>query len=301
MGIAPSHRNGILARMEIALATCAAMPGLAGDDRRLLAALRRRGLAAGALVWEDALADWPRAGVTVIRSCWDYAWRLESFLAWLDGLDAARVWNPPDVIRWNAHKRYLTDLSGRGVPAVPTEVLAAGSRVDLRKRLVEREWPDAVLKAAVGNSGRYARRVLLRDVEAGQDHLDRVLAVEDMLLQPLVPSISSAGELSLVFVDGVFSHAVRKRAAPGDFRVHDDYGGSVRPEDPRPSALAAAERAMGAVEAGPALYGRVDLVDGPDGEPLVMELELIEPELYLRFSPDGTERLAGAIAGRLSA
>ena len=287
--------------MHIALATCAAMPGLAGDDRHLLAVLERRGVPAAPVVWEDPLADWGGSDVTVIRSCWDYAWRLAPFLAWLDTAAAAsRVLNPPEIVRWNAHKRYLLDLTAADVPAVPTVVLERGTRTRLRDVLVERDWPDAVVKAAVGNSGRYARRVSPGSAGALQAWLDRLLAREDVLVQPLVRSVADAGELSLVFIDGEFTHAVRKRSAGADFRVHDDYGGSVAPEDPHPAALEAAERALAAA-GGDLMYARVDLVEGAAGDLEVMELELIEPELFLRFAPHAVERLADGIIRRCGA
>lgn len=285
--------------MNVALVTCSAMPGLAADDRPLLVALRRHGVAAEPMVWEDPLADWTRPSVSVIRSCWDYAWRLPAFRGWLEtAARATRVENPPEVIRWNAHKHYLVDLAERGVSAVPTVVLRRGAPADLRRLLTEREWHDAVVKAAVGNSGRYARAVSLRDLEAARRYVDRLLEHEDVLVQPLIRSVTTTGELSMVYVEGRFTHAVRKRAAAGDFRVHDDYGGSVEQEDPHPAALAVAERAMAAAGA-PTLYGRVDLVDGPDGEPMVMELELIEPELFLRFSPEAVERMVEAVVRRM--
>jgi len=287
--------------MDIALVTCSAMPGLAPDDRPLLLGLRRHGVATAPVVWEDPLADWTAPTLCVIRSCWDYAWRLPTFQHWLDRVErGTRVENPPAVIRWNAHKHYLVDLAERGVPAVPTLVLRAGARVDLRLLLTERGWREAVVKAAVGNSGRYARSIALSDVAPAQRYVDRILEREDVLVQPLIRSVAVEGELSLVFIDGRFTHAVRKRPAAGDFRVHDDYGGSVDTEDPPPPALAVAERALSAVGT-PTLYGRVDLVDGPDGEPLVMELELIEPELFLRHSAAAVDRMVEGVIGRLKA
>lgn len=275
------------------------MPGLAPDDRPLLLGLKRHGVAAGPVVWEDPVVNWTAPALCVIRSCWDYAWRLPTFQRWLDRVArGTRVENPPAVVRWNAHKHYLVDLAERDVPAVPTVVLHTGTGADLRRVLTERGWHDAVVKAAVGNSGRYARSVTLGDLAPAQRHIERILEREDVLVQPLIRSVAVEGELSLVFVDGRFTHAVRKRAAAGEFRVHDDYGGSVDVEDPDPAALAVAERAIDAAGT-PTLYGRVDVVAGPDGEPLVMELELIEPELFLRYSPEAVERIVKGVIARL--
>jgi len=283
--------------MTIALATSAALPGLGADDRRLLRALRARGLAAEPVVWEDRLFDWTAVSLCVIRSAWDYAYRRSEFLAWVERLaDAVPLWNPAPVVEWNTHKQYLVDLAARGVPTVPTRVLGAGSSVTLADVLEETGWEEVILKAAVAQTGRYLMRVDPGAREAGQRHLDRLLRTEDMLAQPFMPGISDEGETSLVFLDGAFSHAVRKRPAQGDFRVHDDFEGTVERVAPEAAQLAVAAQTLAAVDE-PLLYARVDLVPGPDG-PVVMELELTEPDLFLRTADGAAERLAGAIAAR---
>lgn len=284
--------------MIVALATSAALPGLAPDDRRLLGALRRRGVEAEPAVWEDPHYDWSDARACVLRSAWDYAYRLPTFLAWLRRVAAATtVWNPPEVAEWNTHKRYLVDLAERGVPTVPTVLLPAGSPVRLSDVLARQGWNDVIVKAAVAQTGRYLLRVPPRDMDRGQHHLDRLLPHEDMLVQPFLPGVLAAGETSLVFVDGVLSHVVRKRPGDGDFRVHDDYGGSIEPSAATREELDVAERAVAAVGAS-LLYARVDLVPGPAG-PVVMELELVEPDLFLGYADGAAERLAAAICGRL--
>jgi glutathione synthase/RimK-type ligase-like ATP-grasp enzyme len=131
---------------------------------------------------------------------------------------------------------------------------------------------------------------------AGQRHLDRLLPAEDMLVQPFLPGVTDEGETSLVFVGGAFSHAARKRPAPGDFRVHDDFDGTLEDVTPTSAQLDVARRALAAV-AEPLLYARVDLVPGPAG-PVVMELELVEPDLYLATAPGAADRLAEAVAAR---
>lgn len=283
--------------MTVALATSAALPGLAPDDRLLLRALRARGLAAEPVVWEDRLYDWSGAALCVIRSAWDYAYRRQEFLAWVERVAAAMpLWNPAPVVVWNTHKRYLVDLAGRGVPTVPTRVLAAGSRVRLRALREETGWDDVILKAAVAQTGRYLLRVPAHREAEGQRHLDRLLPAEDMLAQPFLPGVTADGETSLVYVDGAFSHAAHKKPAAGDFRVHDDYDGSLEPVTPTAAQRAVAEAAIAAIGT-PVLYARVDLVPGADG-PAVMELELVEPDLYLATAPGSAERLAAAVAAR---
>jgi glutathione synthase/RimK-type ligase-like ATP-grasp enzyme len=284
--------------MTVALATCAALPGLAADDRHLLGALRELGVAAEPAVWEDPIYDWAGLSLCVIRSAWDYAYRRPAFVAWSRRVAAVTtLWNPAPIVEWNTHKRYLVDLAARGVPAVPTVVLPAGPPVRLADVVAAQGWHEIILKAAVAQTGRHLLRVGPTELARGQAHLDRLLPHEDLLVQPFLPAVTAAGEVSVVFVDGAFSHAVRKRPAAGDFRVHDDYGGSVAAVEPAAAERAVAEVAMAAPGV-PLLYGRVDLVSGPAG-PVVMELELVEPDLFLGSAPGAADRLARAIAARL--
>ena len=258
--------------MDVLLATCAAMPGLYTDDRYVLEALNQRGLPAAPVVWEDPHAPWEACRLCLIRSTWDYSYRREQYLAWAERVGrATRLWNPVPVVRWNTHKRYLRELAEREVATVPTALLAAGTAVRLQDLLHERGWEEVVIKAAVAQTGRYALRVAARNVAQGQAHLDRLLPHEDMLVQPCVPAAAS-GEVSLVFIDGEFTHAVKKQAAGGEFLVQHDYGGSVRPTRPRPAQMELAERALACVSE-PLLYARVDLVPNDAGTPMVMELD----------------------------
>lgn len=285
--------------MDVALITCAAMPGLAPDDRHLLAALRRRGLEVEPVVWEDPYFDWAEPAVCVIRSAWDYAYRRDEFVAWAHAAgDAGRLWNSARVVEWNTHKQYLCDLADRGVPVVPTTVLRAGGTVDLADALRARRWDRAMVKAAIAQTGRYAMHVTADHVARGQRHLDRLLPHEDMLLQPYLDAVATRGELSLTFIDGELTHAVRKLPAAGDFRVHDDHGGSTQLERPDAAALDVSRSALEAVGE-PTLYARVDLVDAPSGRPMIMEFEIVEPELFLRFSEEALAKFVAAIERRL--
>jgi glutathione synthase/RimK-type ligase-like ATP-grasp enzyme len=285
--------------VTVALATSASLPGLSGDDRHLLHALRRLGVAAEPVVWEDPYYDWAAVRACVIRSAWDYAYRRPAFLAWARRVaGAVPLWNSAGVVEWNTHKRYLVDLAHGDVPTVPTVVLPAGPPACLPAVMDEHGWTDVILKAAVAQTGRYLLRVPPEGVAAGQRHLDRLQPHEDMLLQPFLPGVTGAGETSVIFVEGELSHAVRKRPAAGEFRVHDDYGGTVEAAPPSAAELDVAQRAVAAVGR-PLLYARVDLVPGPTG-PVVMELELVEPDLFFGYADGAAQRLAMAIRQRLT-
>jgi glutathione synthase/RimK-type ligase-like ATP-grasp enzyme len=281
--------------MTVLLATCAAMPGLTRDDRYLLHALAQRGVEAEPAVWEDPHREWAAADLVLIRTAWDYSYRRDQFLEWSERVaEKTHLWNPAPLVRWNTHKRYLCELAEAGVPTVPTALLPAGSAARLDALLGEFRWEDAVIKAAVAQTGRYAMRAGPADVARGQAHLDRLLPHEDMLIQPYVESVERSGEVSLVYVDGEFTHAVRKRAASGEFMVHHDYGGTERATRPTSEESRVAGQALATLTER-ALYARVDLVAGADGAPLVMELELVEPELFFRYSQAAVEHLVDAV------
>lgn len=285
--------------MRIHLLTCAGHAGLAPDDRYLLAALRARGVSAEPVVWEDPLVAWDEAELTVVRSTWDYTFRREAFLRQLAHIaQRSLLVNPLDVIAWSSHKQYLLELEQRGVPIVPTELVRQGEAPDLGSVATTRGWSELVVKPAVGAGGQWTRRFDRSQVAEAQAHLERVLAHEDALVQPFLPAIEAEGEVSLVCIDGELSHAVHKRGAPGDFRIHEEHGGQVAATTPTDELKGLALRALTAVPA-PPCYARVDVVRGLDGRPCVMELELVEPELFFGASAEGTARMADALLSRL--
>ncbi|CAL9442774.1 Cycloserine biosynthesis protein DcsG [Streptomyces sp. enrichment culture] len=261
----------------------------------LAAALREAGADAVAVPWDDPDADWAGFGLALIRSTWDYSWRAAEFTAWAGRCaKATRLVNPLDVVRWNADKRYLGQLARAGVPVVPTRYLAPGDPVELP---ADREY---VVKPTSGAGARYAARHPAGEREAAVRQVERMHAEGfTAMVQPYLAAIDTDGERALQFFGGRLLHATVKGAvlAPGtpydaDKVAHPD----VRPWEPTAAELAVAERALAAVPGDPELlYARVDLVTGPDGEPVVMELELIEPNLFLYLHPDSVPRVVRAV------
>lgn len=264
--------------MLIALVTCARLPRLTEDDQLLAAALRDGGAEPRAAVWDDADVDWASFDAVILRSTWDYHLRIDEFLAWLDRLDGcgARVWNPVPVVRWNTNKGYLRDLD---VPRVPTAFVSRGG--DTGTAMREHGWRRAVVKPAVS-----ATAFETHVVEHGE------IARRDVLVQPFIEEVIREGEWSLLFFGGEYSHAVLKRAKPGDFRVQNDFGGTSEVLDPGADVIAQASRMLANVPS--TLYARVDGVV-IDGVFTLMELELIEPGLYLGMHAEAPERLARAV------
>jgi glutathione synthase/RimK-type ligase-like ATP-grasp enzyme len=284
--------------MELRIATVRPLPEPDPDEEPLLAALAERGVDARMAAWRDPAEDWDAPVATVVRSTWDYLHHLEAFLAWTERASrAAPLWNPPAVLRWNVHKFYLRELEERGFPIVPTEFVARGARVRLAEILAARGWGEVVVKPAVSAAsfGTVRVRAAVPDELArGEAHLAELLATRDVLVQRYAPAVESSGERALVWIDGALTHAVRK--SPRFLGQEESVGGAVPiAEDERVLALS-----LLAPFRAELLYGRVDLVRDEEGRPTVMELELLEPSLFLVQSSEALGRLADGLARRLA-
>jgi glutathione synthase/RimK-type ligase-like ATP-grasp enzyme len=267
----------------------------------LLPALDAAGARAEAVHWDDPEVDWASFDLVLIRSTWDYTLRVAEFTAWAERCARlTRLANPAPVVRWNTDKRYLGELAAAGVPTVPTRYLAPGDPVELPE---DREY---VIKPTSGAGSRYAARYTPEARERAVRHLERMHAEGlTAMVQPYLKAIDVTGERPLLFLDGEFVHANRKGAVltpgtPYDARKVAHPG--LEGWEPTEAELAVARAALAAVPGDHALlYARVDLVDGDEGEPRVMELELVEPNLFLWLHPDSmpvvTERILRAAAG----
>lgn len=295
--------------MDVALVTCAELlarpdpepylQNVLREDHILSAALARRGLGATRVDWADPAVDWDRVGVAVIRTTWDYFHRFEEFSPWLDAVARrTRLLNPLPTLRWNVDKHYLLDLERAGVRIVPTRVVEPGETPSLRGLLDAEGWSEAVVKPAVSGAARLTWRVPRAEVEQHEARFAACVHAEAMLVQPFVRSVVEEGESSIMVLGGRVTHAVQKRAKAGDFRVQDDFGGTVarRPLGAEEAALA---EHIVAAAGRPALYGRVDLVRDDEGRWMLGELELVEPELWLRFCEEAAEPFAEGIAAAL--
>jgi len=269
------------------------------EDAAVVQALQAQGLTVERRAWDDPDMDWRQTRAALFRTTWDYFERWPEFSAWLDRVrPQTQLLNPDALITWNLDKRYLIALAERGISVVPTRYVARGDERSLASILTAEGWAEAVVKPAISGAGRDTFRVPMPVSDAHAARYRALAAAEDMLLQPFLPSILEAGEVSVVVVDGEVTHAVRKVAAAGEFRVQDDHGGTVHPHTPARDEIAVAEAAIAACSPHP-VYARVDLVRMPDGVPAIMELELVEPELFFRFAPHAAVRLGEAVARRL--
>jgi glutathione synthase/RimK-type ligase-like ATP-grasp enzyme len=290
------------ARRAVALVTYDARPEPTDDDRLLADALQSRGVSVRAVPWTRSTTRWSAYDAVVVRSTWDYFHRSHEFHAWLDALEAdnARVHNDVRILRWNADKSYLRGLEAGGIPVIPTRWLDAGSAVTLGELRRESGWSELVVKPTVSGGAHRTWRAMWDTEATDEIRLTEMIGEGAVMVQPLVEEVERDGEWSLVFFSGVYSHAILKRPRSGDFRVQREHGGTIETVTPSAAVVAAAERALAAIPFGDAapLYARVDgcVVDGALR---LMELEVLEPELFLRCAPSSAERLADALLARM--
>ena len=287
--------RGVLAvQPHVILATAWSYP-LTASDTRLATELENRGARVTAAPWDAISPAASNGAIVVLRSTWDYHRRPAEFLRWVQAWDRepAALCNPPATVLWNMDKIYLRDLADRGVALPPTRWTEPGEPLDVDRFLAETGAAAAVVKPRVSAT---AWGTLLLESAAQLEGVDLAPIVSSgAVIQAFVPDILTRGELSLVYVDGRFGHAVRKRPAAGDFRVQSEFGGGIEPcevgdeeRDFGEAVLAAAPRLW--------LYARVDFVQTAYG-PVLMELELIEPSLFFEMEPgrESAAALAEAI------
>jgi len=280
---------------RVALVTYRELPDLNADDRLAADALMQLGLRTDAVCWDDPAVDWLEYRAVVLRSTWDYHRRISEFHAWIDRMQAmgTALWNPPHVLRWNSDKRYLARLSHPHLSPPPTAILDRGTAVDLRVLLEMRGWKEAVMKPTISADGFSTERTSLANAASDQATLDTMLAHGDVLFQELVPEIRLRGEISMMFFGGVFSHAVNKRPTAGEFRVQERLGGMIARTDPSPALVASGQAVLDEHAPG-CLYARVDAVEAAERF-VLMEVELVEPSLYLEHASGSAAAFARAV------
>ncbi|UVI40622.1 ATP-grasp domain-containing protein [Qipengyuania spongiae] len=260
-------------------------------------AFAEAGLELVELDWRAPLAEFDGIALVLLGTAWDYQDHPEEFLAKLEALTARgiAVCNPPEVVRWNADKTYLRQLGEQGAPIVPTLYLGEADRGGVLTAMASLDTQDVVVKRQIGAGGLGQHR-FTRDTLPQHDwRMGR-----PCMVQPFLPSVTEEGEYSFVFIDGAFSHAIRKRAAAGEYRIQSLYGGSETIHQPSLEDLDCARQVLTALPFTDLLYARIDMIRLPDDRLAVMEAELIEPYLYPEQGPDLGKRMAAAIAGRLS-
>lgn len=271
------------------------------EYRLLKEALEAEGLTVKRINWDDPDYDFSATRAVVFRTVWDYFERFDEFFPWLKKLDTkTRLINPLSLIEWNIDKHYLADLGQKGFPVVPTVFVNKGQNVSLISAARKNGWGNVVIKPAISGAAFETYRVSTQDMADHEGLFAKLLSERDMLIQPFIDTITSRGEASLMVFGGTFTHAILKRAKQGDFRVQDDFGGSVHPYKPTACEIDLAEKVFSSINPNP-VYGRLDIVWDEDDQAMISELEIIEPELWLRKHPPAATVFARAVKKELSA
>lgn len=278
--------------MRIALLSIEDLSGFVADDELVVEPLQRLGHQAEFVSWRAAV-DWRQYGGVVIRTTWDYQNNLGAFLRVLQQIETqTQLANPLDIVKWNADKVYLRDLESHGTRVVPT--IWSVSKIEnsqIQQWLDQLRTDEIVIKPSVGANAQDAVR-LKRGENA--DALRRIFDNRSFMVQPFMPAIVNEGEFSLFYFNGEYSHAILKTPKAEDFRVQEEHGGIIQTAEPPDDLPATGERILEYVSPTP-LYARVDFVRTGDGDFAVVELELIEPSMYLRNAAHAPEMFARAI------
>lgn len=249
--------------------------------------------------WDNPDFDWSQTRYALFRTTWDYFDRYPEFSLWLKNTQhLTRFINSIDTIFWNLDKHYLGDLAKKDIAIPPTLFIEKGDKRSLKEIYEHSGWEETILKPVVGGAARHTYRVNASKTNEHNETFKRLIAEESMMLQEFQHQVLTKGELSLMVFNGTFSHAILKRAKPGDFRVQDDFGGTVHTHIATSSEIDFAEKAVSACTT-KHVYARVDAIWNNNDELCLSELELIEPELWFRESTEAPKLFAKAVSNYL--
>jgi glutathione synthase/RimK-type ligase-like ATP-grasp enzyme len=265
------------------------------EDQIVKAALEKRGFTLIKVDWASKEFDWTSVEYAIFRSTWDYAERFDEFSLWCEEVQkTVQLINPYPQLCWNMDKHYLLEISAKGINIPTSLFIEPKQKASLSELLKNRNWSQSVLKPAISAGGRHTYKLDENNISDHEEVFQELILNESMMLQPFLTNIPLKGELSLMMMNGKFTHAVVKNVKKGDFRVQDDFGGTVQPYTPNEQEIDFAKAVVEACDPLP-LYARVDIVLDNNNELALSELELIEPELWFRFNPEAADVLAEGI------
>ena len=265
------------------------------EDNYVKNALEKLELIVVRIAWDDENFDWSTTKFILFRTTWDYFDRFEEFSIWLNKVSqVTQLLNSERIIRWNIDKHYLQDLRKKGTHIIPTAFIEKGRITSLKILHKENNWDETILKPCISGGARHTYKLNLNNLEEHENIFKKLIKNEAMMLQPFQHSIVKKGEVSLMLFNGRFTHAVLKKAKKGDFRVQDDFGGTVHSYIPTAKEILFAENVIKACIEHP-IYARVDITTDNNNKLAIVELELIEPELWFRNYPKAADFLAEGI------
>lgn len=280
---------------KVAFITYKDNPSLSDGDQLVVEPMSKFGYEVVPAPWDDPSIDWAKFNFVVFRSCWNYHHKTEEFTKWLSLLENSKVktWNPIKTVKWNLHKTYLEDLKERfSIKVAPTTYVKRGESASLHDIVSKSGWSEVVIKPSIGASGFNIFKLASSEAEKFQSTFSSMLLAADVMIQPLIPELVQKGETSMIFLNKRFSHAVNRKPKQGDFRSNYEYGGIESSTNPDSKTIDEAQNILSKIDS-PLLYARVDGVVR-NGKLMLMELELIEPYLFLSFDKKSPERFAEA-------
>ena len=265
------------------------------EDQLVFDALQKEDLQVERKSWSDPTFDWNTTKYVMFRSTWDYFDRYDEFSIWLKNVSTkTTLLNSANIINWNIDKHYLIDLKEKRIHICESYFIEKGTTTTLSELHKQLGWEKTVLKPCISGAARHTYKLDLSTLEKHENIFQELIANEAMMLQPFQEKIMTKGEFSFVVINGKYSHAVLKIAKPGDFRVQDDFGGTVHNHEATEEQIYFAENAVKACIELP-MYARVDVIIDNNNKLAISELELIEPELWFRNHPDASTNLAKEI------
>jgi glutathione synthase/RimK-type ligase-like ATP-grasp enzyme len=265
------------------------------EDRLIQEALERRGFRTIRVDWARKDFDWTSAKYALFRTTWDYMYNYTAFKAWFDDTRHKTIFiNSAPSIEWNMDKHYFLDLMAKGIHIPTTHYAHKNDNISLKAFYEQAGFEEAVIKPTISGGGKHTYRIDANNLDEYEKTFQEVLTEADMMIQPFLKNVMERGEVSLMVMGGKYTHAVLKVAKKGDFRVQDDWGGSVHPYEPTEQEMAFAEAVVASCGF-PLLYARIDIANDNDGNIALIELEIFEPELWFRLYPQAADVLAQAI------
>ena len=270
------------------------------EDKLLQSELENKGLKVCKKDWADPEFDWTLTKYAIFRTTWDYFERFDEFFSWLEDTKHKTTFiNSTEIINWNIDKHYLQDLSKIGINIAPTRFIEKGDKITLSQLFEKTNWSEAVIKPAISGAARHTYRITPNNYIEYEEIFQKLISEECMLFQEFLNKIIIQGEISLILIGGRFTHAVKKIAKKGDFRVQDDHGGTVEEYTANKQEIIFAEHCLKSSPFTP-MYARVDIVYDNSNKLSLSELELIEPELWFRNNPTSANLLAQEISSLIS-
>ena len=265
------------------------------EDELVINALKEKNLYVVKKDWNDSIFDWETTRSILFRSTWDYFDKFELFKKWFNKTkNKCLMINSTETIEWNIDKHYLLDLQEHQIPIPNSEFIKRGSSIDLSLLMQKKNWNEIVVKPTISGAAKNTYRLKEEEIIQFGPTWEKLIYKEDFIVQEFQNNVITEGEVAMIVIGGKFTHAVLKKAKEGDFRVQDDFGGMVYEYEASKNEINLAEKVFSSCDEIP-LYGRVDIMWDDVGLPTVSELEIIEPEIWMRNYPKYAEYLADAI------